>query len=70
MVLTVIFNGVASAHDFLCKVRVAQHAFADAKKSGAGCAAIEQLKHLRRDIRIRPIIDGDGDARRLAAALY
>ncbi len=28
---------VSAAHDFLRKIRVAQHAFADAKKSGAGC---------------------------------
>jgi hypothetical protein len=66
MALAVILNDVSAAHDFLCQLRVAQHAFANAKESGAGCITLEQREHPRRDIGIGPIIDRNGDARRRA----
>ena len=68
MPLTVILNDVSAAHDFSSKVGVAQHEFADAKKGGAGPITLEQLKHLRRYIRIGPIIDCNRDAGDEAAA--
>ena len=66
MALAVILNDVSAAHDFLCEIRVAQHTIADAKKSGARPVALELSQHLRRDVRIGSIVDGDRDIRRSA----
>ena len=63
MALAMIFDGMAAAHDFLREIRMAQHAFADAKKRGARAVALELRQHLRRDIGVGSIVDGDGHRR-------
>src|SRR5450631_4856456 len=66
MALTMILNGVSVSHYFLCQIRVAQHAFADAEKSCAGPLCVKQRQHLRCDIWVGSIIDGNRDAGRSA----
>ena len=63
MALAVILDDMSPAHDFLCEIRVAQHPIADAKKSGACSESFELRQYLRRDVRVGPIVDGDGDIR-------
>jgi hypothetical protein len=41
--------------------RVARSALGDAEEAGARAGARQQLQHARRDLRIRPVVEGQRD---------
>ncbi len=54
--MTVVFYRVAARHDFAQQIGVLAHGCANAKEAGLGLVLIQQVEHLRRDLRVWPVI--------------
>ena len=61
MVLAVVFNRVAAANDFPAQRRVTRGLVTNAEKRGPGGVTVQQVQHLRCDLRVGPVVDGQGD---------
>ena len=61
MTITVVLHAVATEHDFLHKAGVTFRPLPNAKEGGRGGVTIEQLKYLRRYIRIGTVIERKRD---------
>jgi hypothetical protein len=59
MPLTVIFDGVAAAHNFLRKVCIALHAFPHAEKCRLRSVRRESFEHARSHGRVGAVVDSD-----------
>ena len=61
MVLCMVLHCVSAAHDVPAQLRIARRFFADAKKSSVRSVTIQDIQHLRRDVGIGAIVDGERD---------
>jgi len=61
MALAVILDGVAAAHDLAGQARVSGDPLADAEEGALAPCASRSASTRRGDLRIRAIVDGDGD---------
>ena len=67
MMLAVILDGMSQAHDLARKLRVAFHPLAHAKKAGPRAIDTEERQDLGSHLRVRAVIDGDGDFTTISA---
>src|SRR5256885_8914094 len=50
-----------SSHDLAGQARVSGHPLADAEEGGSGAVLLEEREHVRGDLGVGAIVDGDGD---------
>jgi len=60
--LAVVFDRMPARHDFARQRRMLAHAGADAEEGRACALPLQQRQHVRGDLRIRAVIDGERDA--------